>query len=163
MKLPFFLKEYGIVEYYEEYRLIHVSARNNIDIRTEDDINQLHRFIVEHIEKFNDSEKLFLIIDYGSFIIDPSLVPELARLTSELYQYHLYENGGCAYGHSVSRIAAKISGTLNFVSGRHLFKTRKEAFDYIETLAKEILPASGEEESEPIPLNDSIGITINQI
>ncbi len=126
-----------IIEFDPETRILHLSARERIDIREECELNGLCSQVNDLIENLVDSDRIYLIVDLGKLIIDPGLAHQYGVKISKIFEKYIYPNGLVRYGMQITRITIKVGQAESMKSIPLPFKTKDEAFNYIRNLIKQ--------------------------
>ena len=126
-----FLEKYLKLQYDSETEILDVTADEQFYISSEEHSNHFSTYLVQKIKEYSESGRVYLMVDFGKIILEPAIIGLLTKQIVDYIENHLYPNGGCAYGISISRVTIKVS--YKHLEGKmeKLFKTKDEALTYL--------------------------------
>ncbi len=124
------MKDMLITDFDKEHRILHLSATETVDVRTEDDLGELCEAVQEAIQALGP-ERCYMIVDLSKIAIDPELAPAYGDKVEGMCEACLYPHGLARYGYRITRVTIRLSGRAIDASDETLFKTEDEARQYI--------------------------------
>lgn len=125
-----------LIDFDSRKNIIHVSYKEEINILTEDDLYSKFNYLEEYIKALGADRRYYLVVDMSNLIINPSLVHQYAMESSRISNTYFHEDGVARYGFQMSRIVVKRAHRENLNGHPRIFSSKKDAFDYIESLIK---------------------------
>jgi len=123
-----------IAEFDSKRRIVHLTAESEIRFNEPEDLLILYKDACEILERYTGDGPVYLLVDLARFIVDPSLFGFYAEKSAKLKEKFLYPEGMAGYGFQITRVTVQLSyGDCD--KRPPLFKTRREAEEYLENLA----------------------------
>lgn len=128
-----------IVEFDQEKRILHLSAREPNHVCKENELNTLCSSVQEIIKSYCTDERCYMIVNLASFIIEPDLFKQYAEKISSIYEKYIFPNGLARYGYQVTRVTVRLAQMENESVEPLLFTSKDEAFKYVNRLIEQNL------------------------
>lgn len=125
-----------IIEFDNEYRILHLSAAHPIHIETKEELTKTCHAVGSQLEKYVASERCFMVVDLSAMIIEPKLVDCYSRKVQNLCESYLYPGGLLRYGFQITRVTAKLGYEKGKLKDLLMFSNKQEAYNYIYDLIK---------------------------
>ncbi|MFQ5498956.1 MAG: hypothetical protein ACE5FH_04730, partial [Candidatus Zixiibacteriota bacterium] len=75
-------------------------------------IDQLHPFKRDNhtlLQRFCNNDRIYLVVDIGHIIVEPSLLQEYQQMAKELFSQYIYPDGVARYGFEITRITVTMA------------------------------------------------------
>ena len=118
-------------------KIIHISYLEEFRISTKAELGDFFDAIVSFLKTYKKYGRLYIVSDISNFIIEPELAEAYAGYVTKIYDKYLYEDGIARYGYQITRIMLKRAYIDFLRKNPNIFRTKKEAYDYIDSLIKE--------------------------
>ncbi len=126
-----------LISFDPETRIIHFTAKKQINVKTSEELSALCRGAKEFFDQHLSSERGYFITDLTKLIIEPELHHLYAIKIKEIVDTYLYPGGIARYGLGITRVVA-IAGHASLIDGDpNLFNSKKEAYKYIHDLIEQ--------------------------
>jgi hypothetical protein len=122
------------LEFDELRRILHVSAREIVHIRTQAQVRTHFSSVMAMLDGYTQSGRVYLIIDMSNVIIDPELTGIYARYAREVGDKYIFPNGIARYGYQITRVTVRRGYEEYLAESPNLFNSRDEADTYISGL-----------------------------
>lgn len=126
----------------EQYRIVHLTAREQIKCKTLDDGFVLARKLKEILARYFSHARGYLITDYSKIVIEPKHIDEYAAVIKDIMDKYLYPDGIARYGFEITRVTAQLGHELYLGTSPNLFNSYEEALAYIKKLARDNIAAT---------------------
>jgi len=138
-----------IIEYFEDCRIVHITAKSKICSENQEDCFIIARYIGGLVEEKLAGNKGFMIVDYNQIVVQLESITDYAEEVYAFLEKNLFHGGYARYGYSLGRVSAKLISNHMSDEPPLLFHSKKEAFDYINAqIEKNSLENDGLIESE---------------
>lgn len=135
-----------IGEFDADKRILHLTARSVIYIRTGMQLQELCSSVNDLIGKYASKERCFMIVDLSKFHIEPRLADIYGEKIWVIADKYLIHNGLARYGYQITRLTIQMGYRRIKAGEPNLFKTRQDAYDFIERLV------AGHPQNQPISM-----------
>ncbi len=124
------------IEFDEIKGIIHIAYTEEYRISEKNELFVMFENLEHYLESLKMSKKIYLIIDISNLIIEPNLAPEYACRAERLTKKYFHKNGVAQYGYQITRIMLMRAYKEYLEKDPNIFRTKKDAYDYIESLIK---------------------------
>ena len=131
-----------ITEIDENKGIVHFTSSSKLNINTTRKMIYMYKRIESILKKHSKNRRLYMVVDFNSIIFDLDFNKQIVPFLEKLTKNYLFPKGAVAYGTSISRLTLKM--TLNKIhdTEKRFFITKREAFDYINSLIDEEIPTT---------------------
>ena len=123
-----------ITEFDDEYRIMHLSASEPIEVKTKLELKELCMEVGARLQKYAAGRRCFMVVNLGAIIIEPDLADSYAQKVQYLTDNFLYPGGLIRYGYQMTRVTAKIGYQTGKLKDLFLFPTKYEAYEFLKKL-----------------------------
>lgn len=120
-----------------ETRIVHLTARVRITVKTIEEGLSLSQAVRNILDKYLKSEPGYLISDIGQITIEPELIELHGREIKDIIDKYLFPGGIARYGMGLTRATARASHAEYIGGDPNLFNLKEEAYAYINDLIEE--------------------------
>ena len=121
-------------EFDEDNRILHLSAKEKIIVKTQTELNTLCSNVHTVLEKYCSDDRCYMIVDLAVFSIEPILAESYGKKIMAIAQKFLYSKGLVRYGYQITRMTVQMSSSMQDIGDPLLFHNRDEAEKYMFSL-----------------------------
>ncbi|MFH2056663.1 MAG: hypothetical protein ABIJ61_11940 [bacterium] len=125
-----------ILEFDDELRVLHFSAKTRLDVKSKEDLNALCQRVGAVLEYVRDEGRCFLLVDMSKIAIDPILNCLYAEKVEQMTGTFLFEEGIFRYGYEITRVTASMAQSEHGLGDPHFFSTKEAALTHIRQLVQ---------------------------
>lgn len=127
-------------EYDKKKRIVHVAFCELLTIHTENELYALFEQLENYLCSQCKKQRHFIVVDISNLIINQELAHQYAMEVGRIAKTYLHKDGIARYGYQITRIIIKRAYDEYLKRDPRIFRTKKEAFDYIESLVEQENP-----------------------
>jgi hypothetical protein len=122
------------VEFDPALRIVHLGASELMQFDAPEKLEPWFAALAKILDRFIADGRVYLIIDMGNILFDPSLADVYARHVRAILEKYIYPGGIARYGFQITRVTVRRGYSDHLKETPHIFNTRAEAEAYIKAL-----------------------------
>lgn len=126
-----------IIDFDGANRVLHLSAKTPVPVRTDSELDLMCGAVYKILEKLCESDRVYMIVDIGKIIIDPSLTEKYSAKIQMLKEKFIYRGGLARYGMNVTRVTIMLGYKRHLLDEQNIFPSYEAARRYIDSLIAE--------------------------
>jgi hypothetical protein len=118
-------------EFDKENKILHLSAKETIVIKTQTELNTLCADVHSILGKHCSDSRGYMIVNLVAFSIEPMLAESYGKKIMNISEKFLFPGGLVRYGYQITRMTIRMSSDTKETGDPFLFHTRREAENHI--------------------------------